>query len=248
MADSGQLESKTAVITGGGSGIGRALCLGLAQEGAAIAVADIRLPEAQATVAEIQERGGSATAIQVDVAESTSVDAMVQAALEISGRVDVLINCAGIYPRHSVVEMSPEEWRHVLEVNLTGTFLCCKAAAGPMMAQGKGKMVNLVSGRGVTGAMNGAHYAASKGGLIAFTASLGMELGPHGINVNAVAPGATDTPMLRGASGGLPRQELPDTPVTKRMGQPEDLVGPVLFLAGDASNAMYGQVLFLKTP
>ena len=136
MADPGQLEGSTAIITGGGSGIGRALCLGLAQEGAAIAVADIRLPEAQATVAEVQERGGNATAIQVDVAQSTSVDAMVQAALEVSGRIDILINCAGIFPRHSVVEMSEEEWRHVLDVNLTGTFLCCKAVAGPMMAQG----------------------------------------------------------------------------------------------------------------
>lgn len=248
MADPARLEGTTAIITGGGSGIGRALCLGLAQEGAAVVVADIRLPEAQATVAEVQERGGNASAIRVDVAQSTSVDAMVQAALEVSGRIDILINCAGIYPRHSVVEMSEEEWRHVLDVNLTGTFLCCKAVAGPMLVQGSGKIVNLVSGRGVTGAMNGAHYAASKGGLIAFTASLGMELGPHGINVNAVAPGATDTPMLRGGSEGLPRQDPPDTPVTKRMGQPEDLVGPVLFLASDASKAMYGQVVFLKTP
>ena len=248
MTDPRQLEGATTVITGGGSGIGRALCLGLAQEGAAIAVADIRLPEAQATVAEVQDRGGSAIAIQVDVAQSTSVDAMVQVALEVSGRIDILINCAGIFPRHSVVEMSEEEWRHVLDVNLTGTFLCCKAVAGPMMAQGNGKIVNLVSGRGVTGAINGAHYAASKGGLIAFTASLGMELGPYGINVNAVAPGATDTPMVRAGSGGLPRQDAPDTPVNKRMGQPEDLIGPVLFLASDASKAMYGQVVFLKTP
>ena len=179
MAEGGQLEGKVAIITGGGSGIGRALCLGLAEEGAAIAVADLRLPAAQETASEVRERGGAATAVEVNVSQSASVDAMVQSVLAGSGHIDVLVNCAGIYPRHSVVEMTEEEWRQVLDVNLTGPFLCCKAVAGPMMAQGSGKMVNLVSGRGVTGAINGAHYSASKGGLIAFTVSLGMELGPY---------------------------------------------------------------------
>ena len=247
MANTGQLEGKLAIITGGGSGIGRALSLGLAQEGATVAVADIRLPAAQETATEIREQGGNAVTIEVDVARSESVDAMVRLALETSGHIDILVNCAGVYPRHSVVEMSEAEWRQVLDVNLTGTFLCCKAVADPMVAQGSGKIVNLVSGRGVTGAMNGAHYAASKGGLIAFTVSLGMELGPYGINVNAVAPGSTDTPMFRGGES-QPRQDTADTPVNKRLGQPQDLIGPVLFLVGEASRAMYGQVLFMKTP
>ena len=248
MAEGGQLEGKVAIITGGGSGIGRALCLGLAEEGAAIAVADLRLPAAQETASEVRERGGTATAVEVNVSQSASVDAMVQSVLAGSGHIDVLVNCAGIYPRHSVVEMTEEEWRQVLDVNLTGPFLCCKAVAGPMMAQGSGKMVNLVSGRGVTGAINGAHYSASKGGLIAFTVSLGMELGPYGINVNAVAPGSTDTPMFRGGANAQAPPVTPDVPVNKRLGQPEDLLGPVLFLTTDASKTMFGQVVFMKTP
>jgi 3-oxoacyl-[acyl-carrier protein] reductase len=238
------MEGKVAIVTGGGSGIGRALSIGLARTGAAVTVCDNRLPAATSTVAEIQKAGGRAAAIEADVSQARSVEEMVRKTVEASGRVDILVNCAGIYPRSPVMEMSEEDWRRVLDVNLTGAFLCCKAVAKHMVPQRSGKIVNLVSGRGVTGDARGAHYAASKGGLIAFTVSLGIELGPHGINVNGLAPGVTDTPMAR--AGGF--RQAPDTPFNKSLGQPEDIVGPVLFLVSDASRTMCGQILFMKTP
>ena len=243
----GQLSGKVALITGGGSGIGRALCLGLAEEGATVVVCDVNHEAAEAAAAEIAQRGGQSLAIAVDVSSADGVTAMVDRALSYAGRVDVLVNAAGIWPRHPFLEVSEAEWRQVLEVNLTGTFLCCKAVAPHMIQQGGGKIVNLASGRGVAGALNGVHYAASKGGIIALTVSLGMELGDYGINVNAVAPGGTETPLFR---GGRPEGWQPpaSVPPNRRIEQPESVVGPVLFLVTDASKTMFGEVVFMKAP
>ena len=242
----GQLEGKIAIITGGGLGFGRALSNSFAKEGAAVAVSDIRLPAADSTVAEVQEAGGQAIAIEVDVAQNAAVQGMVRKTIETFGRVDILVNCAGITQMIMVVDMSEEEWQRVIDVNLTGTFLCCKAMAEPMIAQGSGKIVNIASGRGVTGMAGMAHYSASKGGIIAFTAALGQELGPHGINVNAIAPGMADTPMFRERNTDETARALRQLPPHRRLIYPEDVVGPVMFLATDASREMFGQTLSLK--
>jgi NAD(P)-dependent dehydrogenase (short-subunit alcohol dehydrogenase family) len=230
----GQLSGKVAIITGGGSGIGRALCRGLAREDATVIVCDVDRSAAEAIAAEIAQHGGKSRAVAVDVSQA-------------SGRIDILINAAGIWPRHPFLEVSEAEWRHVLDVNLTGTFLCCKAVAPQMIEQGGGKIVNFASGRGVAGAMNGVHYAASKGGIIALTVSLGMELGDYGINVNAVAPGGTETPLFR---GGRPEGWQPpaSVPPNRRIEEPESVVGPVLFLVTDASKTMFGECIFMKAP
>jgi len=242
----GQLAGRVALITGGGSGIGRALCVGLAAEGANVVVCDVDASAAQ-VVADQVSRDGKATAIAADVSKSDEVASLVERTLAYAGQIDILINAAGIWPRHPFLEVTEAEWRHVLDVNLTGTFLCCQAVAPHMIERGGGKIVNFASGRGVAGAMNGVHYAASKGGIIALTVSLGMELGDYGINVNAVAPGGTETPLFR---GGRPEGWQPpaNVPPNRRIEEPESVVGPVLFLVTDASKTMFGEVIFMKAP
>jgi NAD(P)-dependent dehydrogenase (short-subunit alcohol dehydrogenase family) len=242
-----ELLGKSAIVTGGGSGIGRALCIGLAKEGATVTVCDVDGTAASETAAAIAGLGAHATPFEVDVSRADQVDAMVNRVLADRGTIDILVNAAGIWPRHPFLEVSEDEWRRVLDVNLTGAFLCCRAVAKTMIAQASGKIVNLASGRGVAGAMNGVHYAASKGGIIAFTVSLGMELGDYGINVNAVAPGGTETPLFR---GGRPENWEPpaNVPANRRIEEPDSVVGPVLFLVTEASKTMFGQVIFMKAP
>jgi NAD(P)-dependent dehydrogenase (short-subunit alcohol dehydrogenase family) len=242
-----QLTGKVAIVTGGGSGIGRALSLGLAREDANVVVCDIDRAGTEVTVAEITREGQESRPVTLDVSQAEQVQAMVDLVMETEGRIDILVNAAGIWPRHPFLEVTLEEWQRVLDINLTGTFLCCRAVAPHMIEQGGGKIVNLASGRGVAGAMNGVHYAASKGGVIALTVSLGMELGGHGINVNAVAPGGTETPLFR---GGRPQDWQPatDVPPNRRIEQPESVVGPVLFLVTDASKTMFGECIFMKAP
>jgi NAD(P)-dependent dehydrogenase (short-subunit alcohol dehydrogenase family) len=243
----GQLSGKVAVITGGGSGIGRALCRGLALEDATVIVCDVNQTAAEATASEISQTGQKAVAIRADVSQANEVGALIDQTVATEGSIDILVNAAGIWPRHPFLEVSEEEWRRVLDINLTGTFLCCRAAAPHMIRQSSGKIVNLASGRGVAGATNGVHYAASKGGIIALTVSLGMELGAFGINVNAVAPGGTETPLFR---GGRPEGWQPPTNVlpNRRIEEPESVVGPVLFLVTDASKTMFGEIIFMKAP
>ncbi len=245
MAD--LLTGKTAIITGGASGIGRALCIGLAAEGAEIAVVDNQADGAVETAAAIIAAGGKASAYTVDVSEQPQVESMVRDVLANHGGIDILVNAAGIWPRHPFMDVSLEEWRRVIDINLTGTFLCCKAAAPTMIAQRSGKIVNLASGRGVAGGLNGTHYSASKGGIIAFTVALAMELGDYDINVNAVAPGGTETPLYR---GGRPEGWSPPTNVTanRRIEEPETVVGTVLFLVTDMSKTIFGETIFMKAP
>lgn len=240
-----QLTDKVAIVTGGGSGIGRAISLGLAREGANVAVCDINQPTAQETAALI---GPPSIAIQADVSSPDDADRMVAEAIRQFGRLDILVNVAGIVPHSPVLEMPVEEWDRVMAVNLRGVFLCTRAAARVMKAQGAGKIVSISSGRGFTGMNGGSHYAASKGGVNAFTASMGLELGPLGINVNAVCPGMTATARTTGHRTEEEMRELLAAPPNKRIGQPEDAVGPVVFLCSDASKTMFGQIIVMKTP
>ena len=243
----GELAGKVAVVTGAGSGIGRAICLGLAREGVSVAACDIDASRAEAVAAEVLEIGPESLAVSVDVASQAEITAMVTSVVERFGRIDILCNCAGIFPRTPFFDISDDEWQRVLDVNLTGTFRCCRAVAQQMLKDRGGKIVNIASGRGVTGSPRGSHYAASKGGVLALTVSLGIELGPLGINVNAVAPGPVDTPLYRGdrEEGWQPPQNLP---VNQRVEPPEEVVGAVLFLVSEASRSMFGQTIFLKQP
>lgn len=232
------LEDKVAIVTGGGSGIGRAIALGLAQEGARVAIADINLEAAQATAQEIGRAGGTALALPLDVSQNPQVEAMVQQVLSRFGTIDILINDAGYHTRSLVVDMTEEEWDRTLDVNLKGAFLCSRAVIRHLVPKGRGKIVNVASGTGLRGAVQGAHYAASKAGMIAFTRSLALELARHHINVNAIGPGRTDTPFFRTDRSS---EEIEEALKSGQIGKPGDLVGLVVFLCSAASDPITGQ-------
>lgn len=241
--------SKVILITGGAGGIGADVCRGLAADGLKVAVADYDKDGAENVVAQIHQDKGQAVAVQVDVGNYQSVAAMVQQTLSHYGEIDYLLNGAGVMTRIPVVELPEEEWDRVLRINLKGTFLCSQAVARHMMSKKQGRIISITSGRGVVGQPRAAHYAASKAGVIAFTKSLAEELAPYDITVNAIAPGATDTPMSR--AGSTPeqfkkREEVP--PLMNGLTRKEEIVGMIRYLLSDATRYITGQIFFLRTP
>lgn len=239
-ATGGRLAGQTAIVTGGGSGIGAAVCRGLAAEGAAVVVADLAPKGAAATVAAITDAGGRAVALAVDVSDPASVQALVERAVAACDAVDILVNCAAVTRYDSILDLPVEAWDRVMAVNLRGTFLCTQAVLRHMVPRRRGRVVNFASARGVEGQARGSHYAASKGGVIAFTKSVALEMAPHGITVNAIAPGTTDTAMWRGTKSDEDvarlRQTLP-------LHTAEDAVGLVLMLVGDDARSLTGHLL-----
>lgn len=245
-----KLLGKVALVTGAGGGIGRALVIGLAEEGADIVINDVA---SQAGLNDLSNRveqvGRKSLTIRADISKANDVNDMVRTALSTFGKIDILVNCAGIMQKTLVADMTEEIWDRTIAVNLKGTFLCCKAVMASMMERKEGRIVNIASDRGISGSMRAAHYAASKGGVIAFTKSLAMELSPYEINVNAIAPGATDTTLWRqGWSKEQIEEKLRNQNPLERISRPEDLVGTLIYLVTDASKSMTGQVIFMKTP
>jgi len=242
----GRLENRIAIVTGAGQGIGRAIALGMAREGAALVIADLDEANAGAIKREIERVGGKASALYTDISNEGSVQGMIDHTLNEHGRVDILVNNAGIFPTSSVEEMAEEEWDRVIGTNLIGTFLCSRAVVSHLLTQRSGRIISLTSGRAFQGARHGAHYAASKAGIIAFSKSLALELAPYGITVNVICPGITHTAQPRGhqteeqiyAQG----QRIP----LGRIGQPEDLAGPAIFLASDAAGFITGQTILVN--
>jgi NAD(P)-dependent dehydrogenase (short-subunit alcohol dehydrogenase family) len=190
-------EGRTAIVTGGGSGIGRAVCLQLAREGADVAVADQNGEAAEATAQAVRELGRRSLAIAVDVRDRGQVQAMAARVRGEWGRIDILVACAGVNRRTPIVDLSEEEWDWHLDVHAKGTFLCCQAVLPTMMEQRSGRIVTTASGQAAAGAPRTAAYAAGKGAIISFTRVLAREAEPYGITVNAFGPGATDSPMVR---------------------------------------------------
>jgi len=241
-----RLEQRTAIVTGAAQGIGRAIARGFAREGASVVIADVNQESARTVKNEIEAGGGKALAIRTDVSDESSVQAMAKESLAEFGRVDILVNNAGIFPTSSVEEMSEEDWDRVIGTNLVGAFLCAKAVVPKFLEQGSGRIISLTSGRAFQGAKNGAHYAASKAGIIGFSKSLALELAPHGITVNVICPGITDTAQPRGHQTEEEMYAQGQRIPLGRIGQPEDLVGPAIFLASDAAAFVTSQTILVN--
>jgi NAD(P)-dependent dehydrogenase (short-subunit alcohol dehydrogenase family) len=237
------VSGKIVVVTGGASGIGRASSIHLARQGARIVIADRDAAAAEAVVSLIAGSGGTALAVGTDIGKSASVDDLVKGTIDRWGRIDALVHCAGICPREPLFEMSDEAWSTVLRINLDGTFFIVRAVGRAMRAQRSGTMILLASDRGLNGAVDYAHYAASKGGTIALAKSAAIALGPYGVTVNALNPGMTDTPLARGAISDENWRAKQSVDVLGRHSEPEEIAEMVLFLAGTGGGFMTGQVI-----
>lgn len=237
-----KLKGKVALVTGAAQGIGKAVSLLLARNGADIVVSDINFEKAEETAKEIESIGSKALAIKVNVAHLEEVEQMVETILEKFGKIDILINNAGITRDKLILRMTEEDWDMVLDVNLKGTFNCTKAVVRYMAKQRSGKIVNIASVVGEMGNAGQVNYSASKAGVIGLTKTIAREFAQRGINVNAIAPGYIETPM----TDALPekvKEELKRLIPMERLGKPEDVAEAVLFLVSDASSYITGQVL-----
>ncbi len=241
------LKGKVAVITGARRGMGKSHALLFAKSGAKVVVSDISQEECQLVVDEIKKNGEEAMAIKCDVTKKAEVDNMIKQAVDKWGKVDILVNNAGICQFKSFLEITEEEWDRTLDINLKGQFLCAQAAAKEMAKQKSGVIINIASiamGQIGVGFPTLAHYCASKGGIVAMTETLALELAPYAIRVNAVAPGAIDTPMVDPLKADQKTMEgtLSRIPM-HRMGKPEEVSNLVLFLVSDASSYMTGSTV-----
>jgi 3-oxoacyl-[acyl-carrier protein] reductase len=236
------LKGKVALVTGGAQGIGKAVALLLARNGADVIVSDINLEKAEETAKEIEAIGSKTVAIKTDVANLNDVEQMIHSIMEQFGKIDILVNNAGITRDKLILRMTEEDWDAVLNINLKGTFHCTKAAVRHMAKQRYGKIVNIASVTGEMGNAGQANYAASKAGVMGFTKTVAREFAQRGINVNAIAPGYIQTPMTE----NLPekaKEELKRLIPMDRLGQAEDVAEAVLFLVSEASSYITGQVL-----
>jgi 3-oxoacyl-[acyl-carrier protein] reductase len=238
----GQLDGRIALVTGAARGIGQAIALKLASEGADLALCDVQADWLAETAGKVAGLGRRAECIAVDVSKAAEVQAAVEKAEKVFGHIDILVNNAGITRDTFLVRMSEEDWDQVLDVNLKGAFLFIKAAARGMMKQRRGAIVNVASIIGLIGNAGQCNYAASKAGLMALTKSVARELASRGIRANAVAPGFIQTRMTDQLADELKKKMLDAIPLG-RFGQPEDVASVVLFLASDASSYVTGQVL-----
>jgi len=238
-----QLKGKTAVVTGGSRGIGRAIALQLAEKGANVVVNYTSNSEAALEVVKrIEEMGASAKAVKADVSKGGEVENLVNEVLNTFGSIDILINNAGITRDNLIIRMTEQEFDEVLSTNLKGAFICTKAVSKVMIKQKSGKIINVSSVVGIIGNAGQSNYAAAKAGLIGFTKSMAKELAKRGINVNAVAPGFIETDM----TGKLPdkvKEEFAKNIPLMRAGKPEDVAKAVLFLVSEYSDYITGQVI-----
>ncbi len=237
------LTEKVAIVTGAGRGIGKAVAIALSAQGAKVIVNYSRSADAaQEVVNQIAGFGGEAIAVQADVADAASVETLIAQAKEKFGRVDILVNNAGITRDKLILRMSEEDWDSVLDTNLKGAFLCCKAVAPLFVKQRAGIIVNIGSVNGRVGAPGQSNYSASKAGLIGLTKSLAKELGGRNVRVNAVAPGFIETEMTGGLKDDFKETVIKQIPLA-RLGVAEDVAGVVLFLCSDAAAYIQGEVI-----
>ena len=239
MAD---LQGRIALVTGAAQGIGRAIALELSKSGATLALADINEVKLAQVAAEIEAAGGQAAAFRIDVSNEESIEAGAKAVLERFGKVEILVNNAGITRDRLMLRMKRADWDLVLDINLTGAFLLTQALLSPMLKNRWGRIVNMASVVGRAGQAGQVNYAASKAGLIGLTRSMAREFASRGITVNAVAPGYIETPMTAVLSEEVTKAMLATVPLGRR-GTPKDVAQAVKFLASDAASYITGHVL-----
>lgn len=237
---------RVALVTGGGAGIGRACCLRLAEAGHAIGVMDINREACDRVVAEIEAAGGKALALCANIADRASVTAAVGLLRDRFGGVTIVVNNAGISEFYAFEELTDELWDRTMDINLRGTFIVTQVVLPDMKAAGWGRVVNISSSSAQTGAVNLAHYAASKGGMIALTRSLAQELGPHGITVNNIPPGSVMNTVMSEANRekfNLKAEDLERTIPVRRTGVPEDIANACAWLVQEESSYVTGQTI-----
>jgi 3-oxoacyl-[acyl-carrier protein] reductase len=241
----GKLDQKVAIITGGGTGIGRNIALEFAKQGAKVVIGSRNMASLEKVVEEIKALGGHSLAIATDVSVAEQVRSLVKQTVDNFGRIDILVNNAGIVISRPFMEKTVEDWIRTLEVNLIGVFLCSQAAAKYMLQQKSGKIINISSIRGIDhcGREGIMDYSASKGAVINLTKTMAKELAPH-INVNTVAPGHTLTEMTQPLPDEIKRTMIEGS-YLKRMAQPEDIAKAIIFLASDDANFITGQLLLV---
>ncbi|MGV3488636.1 MAG: SDR family NAD(P)-dependent oxidoreductase [Tuberibacillus sp.] len=246
MLPSFRLDGRTAIVTGGGRGIGQALAVGLAEAGADVAVIARTKEDLEKTVQMIEDAGQKGLAIPADMTDREAVHAAVDTVANEWGHIDILVNNAGMNIRSKALEVTDEEWHKIMETNLHSAFMMSQETAKVMKDQGKGKIINITSVGGHVALRTGVVYAATKAALIQMTKTLAIEWAQYGININAVGPWYFKTPLTEKllADEEYLNDILVRTPI-KRVGELEDLAGPVVFLAGDGANYITGQTLFV---
>lgn len=243
-----KLRGKTALVTGGGRGIGRAIALGLAQEGAQVAVLDILADNAAAVAGEIEATGVKALALPADLTKRAQVERAIADTLAQFGQIDILVNNAGWDRMELFLDSEEETWDKIIAINFKSILYVCKAALPSMVARGQGKVISIASDAGRAGSTGEAVYAGTKGAIIAFSKTLAREMARHKITVNVVCPGLTETPLLQSIREQSPKTEKVIEAVTRaiplgRVGQPEDIAGAVVYLASPAADFVTGQTL-----
>ena len=249
-----RLKDRVAIVTGGGAGIGRSVCVNMVKEGAKVVVADINQAAAEETASSIKKEGGDAMVIKTDVTQKPDAQAMADVALKTYGKIDILVNNAGTDIKGAITELTERTWDTLMDINLKGVFLCTQAVSHSMIEQRYGRIVNISSMAGKTGEPLTSPYCATKFGVIGFTQSIALELGKHNITVNAVCPGPVDTDLIRQSvaqsakiKGMAPEDFLQEffinpTPLG-RIAQPVDIARAVIFLASDDAEFITGSTL-----
>jgi NAD(P)-dependent dehydrogenase (short-subunit alcohol dehydrogenase family) len=243
-----KLDNRTAIVTGSRRGIGRAIAFALAKEGANVVVSDISQEDCEKVITEIESLSGRGLALKCDVTSRDDVEVMVMRTVAEFGKLDILVNNAGIIAFKPFLELTDEDWDNTINVNLKGQFLCAQVAAREMTKNRWGRIINIASissgGCGIAFPLV-AHYTASKGGIIALTEALALELTPQGINVNAICPGAINTDMAKGVKESGQLEQLLLRIPKSRLGQPEDIANLAVFLASEDSDYISGSAIVI---